>query len=78
MSQSSTQPQNTQEFIITPAENAACEAVSDALRQYPALNVIDSLDAATVLVKMSDDERTNLARKHPELVIEPNLLYELY
>lgn len=67
---------DNQEFVITSAD-AAKPDITDILRDYPALDILDSLDAATVLVQMTETERQTLARNHPELAIEPNILYQL-
>ena len=46
------------------------------LRQH-GVTILDELDASTALVKMSDTEHHRLSQQHPELTIEPNVMFTL-
>lgn len=62
------------QYVVTPAARGARMHVGEVLRQYPKVILLD-IDDRAALVQMSDRDRNRLSRQHPELAIEPNILY---
>jgi hypothetical protein len=65
------------EYLVTPSARRRKLRVSLVLRQHPGVTILDELDESTALVTMSDRAHHRLAQEHPELTIEPNIMYTL-
>jgi hypothetical protein len=65
------------QYVMGPTAGRGNVYITSILRQYPKVIVLDKLDDSTALVEMSDIEHERISREHPELLIEPNLLYKL-
>jgi hypothetical protein len=71
-----TGPRTTKRYVITPTVGGSKMHISSLLRQYPRVVIVDEF-GDTALVEMSERERLRLIQHHPELVIEPNLVYKM-
>lgn len=65
------------QYVVTPKTKKNNVLVAELLACYPKASIIDELDNSTALVEMSADVCEQISRNHPELLIEPNLLYKL-
>jgi hypothetical protein len=63
-------------YIVTRDKKGGMMHVSNVLKGYPSIEIIDCLDESTVLVEMTENERHKISREHPELGIERNELYQ--
>jgi hypothetical protein len=69
--------QRGKKYVVTPAARQVSLRVSAVLEHCPGITVLDELDDSTALVIMSDRTHHRLSKEHPELVIEPDLIYTL-
>lgn len=67
----------TKQYVVGPTDGLGDMYITLLLRRYPKVVVLDELNDSTALVEMSEMEHKRLSREHPELLIEPNLLYKL-
>jgi hypothetical protein len=65
------------QYVVEPKAGRSNIYLASILRQYPKVIVLDKLDDSSALVEMSDVEYEQISSEHPELLIEPNLLYKL-
>lgn len=67
--------QTGKKYVVSPPARQRNLRVSALLRKCPGVTVLDELDDSTALVVMSDRAHDQLSQEHPELVIEPDLIY---
>lgn len=65
------------QYLVTPAARRSKVPVCSVLRQHRGVTILNELDESTALVKMSDRQHNLLVRNHPELTIEPNIMFTL-
>lgn len=63
------------QYVVTQSRNSGVR-VDDVLRRYKGVEVLAVHDHSTVLVQMPVNVQETVAREHPELVIEPNIVYK--
>jgi hypothetical protein len=69
--------QTGKKYVVSPAARQRNLRVSALLRRRRGVKVLDELDDSTALVVMSDRAHNRLSQEHPELIIEPDLIYTL-
>lgn len=69
--------QKRKKYVVSPPTRQRNLRVSALLKSRPGVIVLDELDDSTALVAMSDKAHHRLSKEHPELVIEPDLIYTL-
>jgi Ethanolamine utilization protein EutJ (predicted chaperonin) len=72
-----TRRQARKKYVVSPSARQRNLRVSALLRRRRGITVLDELDDSTALVVMSDRALDQLSQEHPELVIEPDLIYTL-
>jgi len=75
ISDGSTARTTTRQYVVTLTARGARMHFGQVFRQYPKVILLDTIDDRAALVQMSDRDRNRLSRQHPELAIEPNILY---
>lgn len=68
--------QPVQQYIVWRRSKRDAFSVSEQLVRYPGVRILED-DPGEALVEMSETVRKRIAREHPELAIEPNVIYEL-
>jgi hypothetical protein len=66
------------QYVVTLTARGARIHFGEVFRQYPKVILLDTIDGRAVLVQMSERDRNRLSRQHPELAIEPNILYSKF
>jgi len=64
------------QYVVTQTAKKDERSVKALLSHYPQVEILDELDRSTMLIQMSPEICRQMAQEHPELIIEPNLLYE--
>lgn len=65
------------QYLVTPSARRSNIHVCSVLRQHRGVTILNELDKSTAVVKMSDRQHDQLVRNHPELTIEPNIIFTL-